>query len=142
MTRFVDTLGSDTASINKLADICSFLGQRTVVAKTGATSTLTAAEMVQSIVGQSGTNGALSISTATAAAIVALIPNAQVGSHFSFTINNANDNTMTLTAGTGITLVGTTAVPTNKSQTYSGIVTNATAGAEAVTIYGTLTAAA
>jgi hypothetical protein len=36
---------------------------------------------------------------------------------------NTSDNTTTITAGAGVTLVGTVAVPTNKTQIYRGVVT-------------------
>ncbi|MGE0677770.1 hypothetical protein [Pseudolabrys sp.] len=139
-TRFVTAQTSQTDAINAVADLANQNGQASIVAKSGATTTLTAAEMVNTVIQQSGTNGALSVATATAAALVAALKNAQANSVFDMAILNTNDNTVTLTAGDGVTLSGTTAVPTNKSQIYRGIVTNAASGSEAVTLVGLLKA--
>lgn len=141
-TRFPSTMAaSDTAALNELADELRSVSQRSAADKSGATSVLTAAEMVNNVVTQTGAHGALSIATATAAAIVAAIPNAQAGSYFEFVLRNEDSGTCTLTAGTGVTLDGTTAVPTLKTQIYRGIVDVATSGAEAVRLIGLLTAA-
>ena len=138
--RFPTPPKSETAAINSLADRLVAAQARAIVTKSGATTTLTAAEMINAIYQQSGANGALGVTTATAAALVAALSGAQVGSAFEFIIVNTNNATITLTGGSGVTLSGTTAVPTNKSQIYRGIVTNATSGAEAVTLLGVLTA--
>jgi len=135
--RFVAAQTSETDAINVLADE---LHNQVAVAtvKSGATTAWTAAEMLSGLIRQTGAHGALGITTATAAALVALMKNVQVGSQFTFAYQNVDDNTSTLTGGTGVTLVGTTAVPTNKTQLFRGVVTNKTAGAEAVSLYGLL----
>lgn len=141
-TRFPSTMpGSDTAALNQLADEINQLAVRTAADKAGATSTLTAAEMVNNVVTQTGAHGALAVTTATAAQLVAALLNPQAGSSFDFVIRNEDSGTITLTGGTGVTLDGTTAVPTLKTQIYKGIVDVATAGSEAVRLIGLLTAA-
>lgn len=137
MSRFASSQGNQSTAINTIADeLHNQVGA--IVAKTGATTAWTAAEMLAGVIKQSGTNGALGVTTATAAALVAALANAQVGSKFIVFFTNTNDNTVTLTGGSGVTLSGVTAVPTNKGQIYVGVVTNATLGAEAVTLHGVL----
>ena len=102
--------------------------------------TLTATQMTNGTVlyQKQPNNTSRTITTATAANIVAAIPNAQVGSWFEFTLfieqqGNLNNNT-------GVTLFGDSNgwdASTMGSRTFSclGIVTNPTQGSEAVTIY-------
>lgn len=141
-TRFPSTMsGSDTAALNELADEMRSVSQRSAADKTGVATTLSAAELVNNVYTKTGANGAQGLTTATAAQIVAAIPNAQAGSYFEFVIRNEDSGTLTLTGGSGVTLDGTTAVPTTKTQIFRGIVDVATAGAEAVRLIGLLTAA-
>lgn len=123
MARFAVTQGSQTAAIGTTVDLANFTGQRAIVNRTDGAVTLTAAQFVNAIVMQSGTPGAFNMTTPTAAQVVAAIPNCQVGSAFEFIINNAGDNTITVVAGTGVTLVGTTTVATSKARVYRGVVT-------------------
>jgi len=75
--------------------------------------------------------------TPTAAQIVAGIAGAIVGSSFEFTIRNTADaaETITLTAGAGVTLSGTMTIAQNNSKRFLAVCTNVTGAAEAVTIY-------
>src|SRR5690606_28432207 len=63
--------------------------------------------------------------TPTAAQIVAAIPDVAVGSSFEFLIVNTADaaETITVTAGTGVTLVGTMTIAQNASRRFTAIVT-------------------
>jgi hypothetical protein len=88
--------------------------------------------------------------TPTAAAIVAALPGVfanavvtvsstssyQTSSSFQFDLVNTADasETITLTAGTGVTVSGTATVAQNDGKRFIVIVTNATQGSEAVTI--------
>lgn len=140
MARFANTQGSSTEAINTIADVANLVGQMTYTALTSSSPTLTAAQVVSGIVNLSGQTAAQTVTLPTAALICAAIPNCQVGSSFELILQNANTSSgaVTLTAGTGNTLVGTTTVPITKTQIYRGIVTNATTAA--VSIYGILTA--
>jgi hypothetical protein len=75
--------------------------------------------------------------TPTAALLVAAIPCAAVGDAFEFDIRNTADaaETITVTAGTGVTLSGTMTIAQNNTKRFRLVVTNATSAAEAVTIY-------
>jgi hypothetical protein len=112
----------------------------TVLSEITATGpTLTADQMVNGICTFSGQTGAQNVTTPTAAALIAAIPNAQIGSSFDFVIRNEHTSSgaITVVAGSGVTLDGTTAVPITKTQLYKGVMTSLTA----VTLYGLLTAA-
>lgn len=81
-------------------------------------------------------NGAIrSDVTPTAALIVASIAGAEVGSSYELDIRNTGAFTITMTAGTGVTLSGTMTIAQNNTKRFRVLVTNATAGAEAVTLY-------
>jgi len=140
MARFASAQGSQTEAINAVADVANQVGGGAYEERTAGAVTLTPAQMINGIIKQGGTPGAFNMTTASAAALVAAIKNCQVGSKFEFALINGGDNTVTIVAGTGVTLKGTTAVPTAKTQVYRGVVTNAAAGSEAVTFVGLLTA--
>jgi hypothetical protein len=95
--------------------------------------TYTAAEMIGGVIQRSG-SGAVTDVTATAAAIVAAIPNCEVGDNFDFTVVNTRNNTITMDDGVGVTLAGTTTIATNKTRQFRGTVTNV--GTPAVTLLG------
>lgn len=140
MTRFVTATTSQGDAINAVADLANQNALTTRTAKTDGAATLTVAEFINGVVAASGANGAYALTYPTAAAIVAAMENAQVGSSCNFCIINNNNNTVTLTTNTGLTLAGTAAVPTTKTQLVKAVVTNATSGAEAVTIQHLLVA--
>lgn len=112
-----------------------------------AGQTLTVAQMLQGILDRSGAV-AVSDTTPTAAALVAAMNAASAagapvlaGDVVHFQIRNRNTGTLTLLAGTGVTLEGTTTVPTVNTRKYAIRFTNVTAGAEAVTVSGLSVAA-
>jgi hypothetical protein len=82
-----------------------------------------------------------SITTPTAAAIVAAINGCQNGTSFDLDIVNYGDTTLTLALGTGVTkttIGGVSAVLTMVtlvSKRFTFVVTNATVGSEAVTVW-------
>lgn len=140
MPRFTSMFGSNTDAINDLADRANQVAQGAYESRAAGAFTLTAAQLINGVINQSGTPGAFNMATPTAAAIVAALKAAQANSMFEFTLINGGNGTVTVVAGTGVTLAGTTAVPTLKTQMYRGIVTSAASGAEAVTLVGLLTA--
>src|SRR6185436_10491188 len=97
---------SDEEAIQYLAMMVSSLQTASYVAKTGAGPiALTATEMVGGVVEHSGQTGAVSFTTATAAAIIArmqaLNANAGVGSTATFGIVNDNTSSGAITLSTG-----------------------------------------
>lgn len=102
--------------------------------------TLTVAGLTSSIILRSGAAGVSDL-TPTAAALVAAVPNVAVGDCFDLVIRNTNTGTLTLVAGTGVTLEGTTTVAQDYARRYQVRFTNVTSGAQAVTISGIFTAA-
>ena len=78
---------------------------------------------------------ALSDTTDTAAHIAAALPNGgYVGQTFLTVICNLNSDTLTLVAGSGITLAGTTTIATDTIRFYLGKVT--AVGTPAITLTG------
>lgn len=134
MARFNLTLGNEGGAIGILADMLdSWTGRRYQNITTGTASTATAANFLGGVFHFSG-GTTYTLTTPSAAALVAAIPNVEVGSSVPVRIYNANSGTVTLTAGAGVTVVGPATVATSKAQGWDVIVTNATAGAEAVTL--------
>ena len=139
-TRFTTTQLSEGDAIGTVVDLANeeAMGVYNALAITG-NRTLTAAQFMNGIARLTGTPGAgFNVTTPTAAAIVADTINAQVGSWSELVIQNVADATATVVAGSGVTLVGVTAVGANKTQLYKAIITNATSGSEAVTLVGLL----
>lgn len=134
------SLGSLSEAINLALNAIVAAIARTYVELTSSSPTLTAAQFVNVILNLSGQTAAQTPTTPTATAILAQIPNVQVGSAFEFVLQNANTSSgaVTLTAGTGVTIVSGAAVPITKTQIYRGIVTDI--DTPAVSIYGLLTA--
>jgi hypothetical protein len=109
-----DTVRCDEEAIQYLALMVAALKGNTYVTKTGAGPfTLTAAEIVGTVAEFSGSTTAVVLNTPTATQIVtqmqALDANAGVGSTAQFTVvnDNTSSGTVTLTGGTGVTVVGT-----------------------------------
>ena len=104
---------------------------------TAGAHTYTAAELVGGLILRDPAGASRSDVTPAAADIVAEISGAIVGSSFEFTVRNAADaaETITLTAGAGVTLSGTMTIAQNNSKRFLAVCTNVTGAAEAVTIY-------
>lgn len=81
-----------------------------------ATGTGTAAagdlEGAKDVVLNCSAQAAITLTTRTAAQIIAAIPNCQVGFKYKLTINNRNSDTLTLAGGTGVTITGTATIAT------------------------------
>ena len=134
---------SETSAVTVLGNEAMFSDTNGYAAVATASPTLTAAQMVNGQIDLTTQSSGSTVTTDTAANIVALIPNLQVGSSFDFTIRNiwTGSNWATLAGGTGVTFSGANIVPNGTSQTFKGIVTNATAGSYAITLYSVQTIA-
>lgn len=139
MARFASSQTDINAAIGTVMDVANGTGQiATPTALTSSSPTLTAAQMVNAILRVSGQTAAQTITTDTATAIVAAVPNAQIGSTFRFILQNGHTSsgTATLSAGTGVTITNTYATaaqPITTTRQYLGIVT--AVDTPAVTIY-------
>jgi hypothetical protein len=132
MSRFNAVYGSEGGVLGMIADVIDVLdGVKYQAITTGTSATALAANFINAVYNFSG-GSTYGLTTPTAAQIVAAIPNAEVGSYFRVRVYNANSGTVTMTAGTGVTFVGVSTVLTSKCQAWDYIVTNATAGSEAV----------
>ena len=132
-TRFVTDPGSSTGAVNVIADMAVQTAQTTVATSTTGAIAPTATQFVNGLLLVTGTPGAQTLTTPTAALIIAQIKNAQVGSSFDYTVMNNGDNTVTVAAGdASVTLSGTTTVAQQKTRFYKGVMTSTTA----LTLYG------
>ncbi len=125
MARFATAQTSDGGAVNTLVDALN-----TAVLSTPATPSittayvLTTAQLINGVFQPTGTNAGVTLTLPSTAAIIAALPNAQVGTFFDFLIQNLTSNTLTITVGdASTTLVGTAAVPTNCGQFCRGYVT-------------------
>jgi len=103
--------------------------------------TITAAQLLLGYLQNDCGGGAINATTATAAQIVAAIPNCQVGSAFTFSYENISNGaeTATLVGGTNVTIAANqlATVARTYMKSWLFIVTNATASSEAVSVYMT-----
>lgn len=134
------TLGSISEGVALALDAIVAATTRVYNSITTSSPTFTAAQFVNGIISLSGQTAAQSPVPPTASAIVAAIPNCQIGSAFEVIIINAHTSSgaATLQVASGVTLVGTVAIPITKTQVFRGIVTNV--NTPAVVMYGLLTA--
>jgi hypothetical protein len=104
---------------------------------TAGAKTYTAAELIGGLILRDPAGAGRSDVTPTAALIVAGFAGGIVGSSFEFTIRNTADaaETITLTAGAGVTLSGTMTIAQNNSKRFLCRLDNVGSGTEAVTIY-------
>lgn len=104
---------------------------------TAGAVTYSAAELVGGLILRDPAGDGRSDVTPTAAQIVGAVTGAIATSSFEFTIRNTADaaETITLTAGSGVTLSGTMTIAQNNSKRFLAVITNAGSGTEAVTIY-------
>ena len=105
---------------------------KAAVALADAAATLTAAQMVNSSIFTITPTVARTLTTDTAANIIAALPRNQVGTWFKIAVVNLAAFAVTLAGGTGVTLVGVAAV-NNVSGTWHGRIDSATA----ITVYRT-----
>lgn len=111
---------------------------------TAGASAYTMAAVMSGMITRTHT-GAAADTFPTAAAIVAYIGDArkecQVGDAIDVLVRNLSGgaNTITISANTGLTLSGTMTIAQNTMKWFRLVVTNATVGSEAVTVYTTTT---
>lgn len=129
-TAKIADLGVTTAKIEDAAITQAQVKTKTVVALADADATLTAAQMIDSGIFTITPTVARTLTTDTAANIVAALPRYQVGTWFDIVIVNTDAFDVTLAAGTGITLVGKMII-NNVSGVWKARIDSATA----VTIY-------
>lgn len=105
----------------------------TAIATAGA-GALTAAAIAGGIINRTGPGAGYEDTTATAAEIAALFPDAEIGDTFEFTIRNTVAFALTFTGGVGITEAGTVNITASKVRRYVGIFT--AIDTPAITIWG------
>ena len=100
---------------------------------TAGAATYTAAQVLGGLILRDPAGGARSDVTPTAVNLIAAMEDAQVGDSFEFTVRNTADasETITVTAGTGVTLSGTMTIAQNNTKRFLCVVTASTT----VTVY-------
>lgn len=83
-------------------------------------------------------NGAVALTTRTAAEMFGDIPNCQIGFAYMLTVVANGDNTVTFTAGANVTITGTATVATNTTRTFVITFTSASACTAKVVNKGTV----
>lgn len=113
----------------------------TTIDMANAARTLTVAELLKGLL-LIDPNGNVTATFPTAALLVAGINGVDVGCSFRVEIiNTANAaDTLTLAAGTGGTLVGTATIAQSNNKPFLFVITNATSGSEAYSVYSLGTA--
>ena len=104
---------------------------------TAAAATYNAAELIGGLILRDPAGADRTDTISTAALLVAAMPGAIVGSSFRVTVRNTADaaETITVAAGTGITLSGTATIAQNNTKEFLIVLTNVTSGSEAATMY-------
>lgn len=110
-----------------------------VLIATAGVATYTAAQILTGLVLRDPAGAGRSDVTPTAALIVAAIPNAVIGSVFEFVLKNEADaaETITVTAGAGVTLAGTMTIAQNNQRRFRVQITAIGTPAVLVTSIGT-----
>jgi hypothetical protein len=139
MPRYASTMGSLNEAVDLVADKADFLQTMYFNSANTDDPTLTADKIVNSMVTLTGQTSAQDVTTATAAEIIALIPDCQVNHSFRFILRNSNTSSgaATLVGGEGvdISVVGTLAQPIATTRSYIARVTSVSEGMEGVTFY-------
>ncbi|MHB8914725.1 MAG: beta strand repeat-containing protein [Thiobacillus sp.] len=132
------SVANQTASLSSsgiLVATGASVGAKSAAANaTVGNATLPAAQMLTGNILRSGSTAAYTDTTDTAANIIASIPGAVVGVGYELTIANTVAFADTIAAGTGVTLVGNTAIAASSSRKYVVTITNVTT--PAVTLAG------
>jgi len=113
----------------RIADYIAASESVTAVAVTDANRVATSAELVLSKLFTQTPTASRTFTTPTAADLISYLTDEVVGTSFEFTIVNLAPATytVTVTAGTGVTVVGVAAVAAVTSGTFIGVVTSTSA---------------
>lgn len=115
---------SGTITRKRLEDYITAREKVVEVAVSDAAATLTAAQLLESKLFTQEPSAARTLTTATAALIVAALVDESTGTSFEFTIVNkaAATHAITLAGGTDVTIVGSASVAAATSGTFVGVV--------------------
>jgi hypothetical protein len=105
-----------------------------VVLPAAANTTATAAQCVNGLFDNTAATGVNTLTTPTAALLVAYLSGCMVGSTFDFSIVGDAGSNLTVAAGVGGTLVGNSSVVSGSSARYRVRLTNVSSGTEAYTL--------
>lgn len=134
-----------TISNLPLLSTSSLYALSTVTFTAALSQTATVSQVVSGLINGAAAGGGQpdagrALYTPTADEIVDGITSCKVGDTFTTVFSNACGQTVTITGGVNVTIVGTAAVPTAKIASILFIVTSTTAAARAVKCFVTLSA--
>ena len=126
---------------SRLGSVCVPLFNVQTIATAGAV-TYTAAQLLSGLILRDCNGAGRSDVFPNASDVVAQIQGAQVGHAFEVHIRNSTGGafTLTLTAGTGVTISGTATIAQSNCKSFVIVLTNVTLGSEAYTAYSKGTA--
>lgn len=108
--------GSSTSCAFRAVATSGGVGNTITALGAAQNSTPTAAQLIGGIVTQQSQTAGGTVTTPTGTVLSAAIPGVAVGTTFTTMFANIGNQTLTFTAGaSGITVVGTAALPTNKN---------------------------
>ena len=110
------------------------LPKREEVALADENATLTADQLINKGIFKISPSGARTLTTDTAANIVAAIDNCQAGMSFDFVLIVLDAFNVTINGGDGVSTVGNMVV-NNASGIFKAVITSCASGGEAVTVY-------
>jgi len=115
---------SGTITRKRIEDYITAREKVAEVAVSDAAATLTAAQLLESKLFTQEPSAARTLTTATAALIVAALVDESTGTSFEFTIVNkaAATHAITLAGGTDVSIVGSATVSAATSGTFVGVV--------------------
>ncbi len=123
-SRFPTATVSEADAIDQVEDLAQQATSWGDNAVAAGTATITAAQLINANYRiTSGT--ASTLTTDTAANIIAALKQEQVGSSFDFILVNGGSGTATIAGGTGVTILGVNSLATGKSMAFKGWVTGA-----------------
>lgn len=137
VSKTVGTL-SITSGTVKLGNTTSAIAEKIPAPSTlsATTATMTNAQVFGRIGTSNPSGGAITLTTPTAASMVAYQPGATVGDSYRFTIINTNSsNAITLDPGSGVTVVGSATIALSTSANFIIRFSNVTSSSEAAVIY-------
>jgi hypothetical protein len=127
LSTYVNGTEVSRATATQVVDLVPTLAQRVATIKTsGAGYTITAAELVGGFIEDTSATGGIAATLPAAADVIALV-GAAVGTSFYFTYANPGNQTVTITAATAFTIVGTATIATLNVKTFLCRVASATA---------------
>lgn len=136
--QFTNVGGFNNAVNGNSANFNTLLSQQMRIVTGAATATLKAGEVANGLLDFDGTGG-ITLTTPTAALLLAAFPGQLLGGSVIFLLKNTGTGTITVAAGSGCTIVGTATVATLNAKLWLIHWTSTVPGAETYTLRSIMT---